>query len=155
MVRLIKNQKWEKAMTTNGRGRGGRRAGAGRKKGRKNSPTPPMQKVSYALMAELARTFTVPALNKLAHLMYHAKSEAIQMHAANLLLDRAWGKAPQALQIRTQPEAERKRYTVEEVRQELIRRGYGAVLGLTPSPLLEAQSIEQRNGRDDGTSGEG
>jgi len=34
-------------------------------------------------MAELARTFTVPALNKLAHLMYHAKSEAIQMHAAN------------------------------------------------------------------------
>ena len=61
-----------------------------------------------ALMAELARTFTVPALNKLAHLMYHAKSEAIQMHAANLLLDRAWGKAPQALQIRTQPEAERR-----------------------------------------------
>ena len=72
------------------------------------------QKVGSAVMAELARTFTVPALNVLADLMYHAESESVRMHAANLLLERACGKAPQALQIRTQPEAERKRYTVEE-----------------------------------------
>jgi hypothetical protein len=74
-------------------------------------------------MAELARTFTVPALNVLADLMYHAESESVRMHAANLLLERAWGKAPQALQIRTQPEAERKRYTAHD--QALRERGEG------------------------------
>ena len=147
---MRKNER-EKATTAKGGGRGGRRAGAGRKKGRKNAPSPPQQKVGYAVMAELARTFTVPALNVLADLMYHAKSEAVRMHAANLLLERAWGKAPQALQITSQPEAERKRYTVEEARQELIRRGYGAVLGLKPSPVLEAQAIEPRNEGDDGS----
>ena len=45
----------------------------------------------------LARECTREAVRKLATLMRHAESESVQMGCAALLLERGWGKAPQAI----------------------------------------------------------
>jgi hypothetical protein len=45
----------------------------------------------------LARQQTIPAINKLTRLMNHAESESVQMGCAVALLERGWGKAPQAI----------------------------------------------------------
>lgn len=61
----------------------------GRQKGTPNKAT--------AEIKEVARLHGVDAVNRLAHLMMHADSEAAQVAAANSLLDRGYGKAAQAL----------------------------------------------------------
>jgi hypothetical protein len=43
-------------------------------------------------MTEAARSHSVEAIERLAHLMLNAKSEAVQAMCANMLLDRGWGK---------------------------------------------------------------
>ena len=44
-------------------------------------------------MAELARSYTVEAINTLVELMRDGKDERIRGTAAQALLDRGWGKA--------------------------------------------------------------
>lgn len=70
-------------------GSGGRRAGSGRKKGSPNKST--------AEIKAIAREHGAVAIERLAHLMMNAESEAAQVAAAKEILDRAYGKAPQAL----------------------------------------------------------
>ncbi len=70
-------------------GSGGRRAGSGRKKGSPNKST--------AEIKAAARKHGAAAIDRLAHLMMNAESEAAQVAAAKEILDRAYGKAPQAL----------------------------------------------------------
>ena len=48
-----------------------------------------------AEVRELARTYTKPAIEKLARLMESGYSEQVQLMAANALLDRGWGKPMQ------------------------------------------------------------
>lgn len=70
---------------------GGKRAGAGRPKG----------KVSQAKrdIAEMARDHGEAALRVLLHVATQGETEAARVSAANALLDRGYGKAPQALDL--------------------------------------------------------
>jgi hypothetical protein len=45
----------------------------------------------------LARSYTAIAIEKLAHLVQHAKSEQACIAAASALLDRGWGKPTQPI----------------------------------------------------------
>lgn len=66
---------------------GGKRPGAGRPKGAANKTT--------ADVKALAQVHGPAAIERLAHLMKNAGSEAAQVAAANSLLERAYGKAAQ------------------------------------------------------------
>lgn len=70
---------------------GGRRPGAGRKKGQVNKIT--------ADIREAAQTFTNDALNVLAQIMREGESEAARVAAANSILDRGYGKPRQAVDV--------------------------------------------------------
>lgn len=48
-------------------------------------------------VASIAREHTEAALKKLVDLMFSAENEQVQLSAANALLDRGWGKPPQAI----------------------------------------------------------
>jgi hypothetical protein len=69
--------------------RGGKREGAGRKKGIPNKST--------AEIKELAQQYAPEAIAELARLMKEAESEAARVTAIKEILDRAYGKSPQAL----------------------------------------------------------
>jgi hypothetical protein len=71
-------------------GHGGKREGAGRKRGVPN-------KVTIEL-AEAAREFTPQALETLRHVCEKGQSEAARVAAATALLDRAYGRPKQALE---------------------------------------------------------
>ncbi len=68
---------------------GGKREGAGRKKGIPNKAT--------AEIKELAQQYAPAAVKELGRLMIEAESEAARVSAIKEILDRAYGKAPQAL----------------------------------------------------------
>ena len=68
--------------------KGGKREGAGRKKGVPNKST--------AEIKELAQQYTAGALKELARLANEAESEAARVSAIKELFDRAYGKSPQA-----------------------------------------------------------
>lgn len=69
--------------------RGGKREGAGRKKGA----------VTQAKkdLAEMAKEHAEKALGVLVQIAQGGESEAARVSAANAILDRAYGKPPQAL----------------------------------------------------------
>ena len=70
-------------------GRGGKTPGAGRKPGSVNKST--------AEIKELAQQYAPAALKELSRLATKAKSEQARVAAANTILDRAYGKPPQAV----------------------------------------------------------
>jgi hypothetical protein len=67
--------------------RGGRRPGAGRRKGSRNKAT--------ADVMAAAQVYTTEALETLARIMRSGESEAAIVAAADKLLDRGHGRAPQ------------------------------------------------------------
>lgn len=73
-------------------GRGGSRAGAGRKPGSPNKLT----KAAKATLSELASAYTEQALAVLAEIMLRGQSESARITAANSILDRGHGKVPNA-----------------------------------------------------------
>lgn len=75
--------------------RGGKRQGAGRPKGAKDKAT----KDHGATIAELAREHTDSALSALIEIATFGKSEPARVAAANSILDRGYGKPPQALEL--------------------------------------------------------
>lgn len=101
-------------------GTGGKRPGAGRPKGRPN-------KIAADVRA-LAQEYGADAIDKLAKLMNEAESEQAQIAAAKELLDRGYGRAPQALEltganggpITTKTERD---LTDEELAAELAKHG--------------------------------
>lgn len=74
-------------------GWGGKRAGAGRPKGRRDKATADQ----LASLEELARTHTETALNALVTIATTGESEAARVAAANALLDRGYGRPKQAM----------------------------------------------------------
>jgi hypothetical protein len=68
-------------------------AAGGRKKGQRNKLT---QK-NEATISELAKAHAPMALQALADIAAGSESDAARVSAANSLLDRAYGKAPQPL----------------------------------------------------------
>src|SRR6478672_4950401 len=51
----------------------------------------------YTDMVKMARSHSKEALDKLVEIMRNKRSPKLALKAAELILDRAWGKAPQAL----------------------------------------------------------
>lgn len=74
--------------------RGGKRPGAGRPKGRRDKATV----AQLATLEELAKTHTETALNTLVSIATASESDAARVTAANSILDRAYGKAKQAME---------------------------------------------------------
>lgn len=74
--------------------RGGKRVGAGRPKGAKDKLT----REAGATISEMAREYTSDALMALVAIAQSGESEAARVSAANALLDRGYGKAPQAIE---------------------------------------------------------
>jgi hypothetical protein len=74
--------------------RGGKRPGAGRPKGAKDRATV----AAGATIAELARAKTDLALAALISVAKSGESEAARVSAANAILDRGYGRPPQAVQ---------------------------------------------------------
>lgn len=71
---------------------GGKRPGAGRKPGSPNKlKTSEMREIKA-----LAQVHAANAIERLAYLAEKAESEAASVAACNSILDRAYGKAPQA-----------------------------------------------------------
>jgi hypothetical protein len=75
-------------------GAGGKRPGAGRPKGSRDRATA----AQGAALSELARQHTEPALKALVTIATTGQSEAARVSAATAILDRGYGRPPQARQ---------------------------------------------------------
>lgn len=75
--------------------RGGKRPGAGRPRGAQNRAT----KEQKGTLQELARSHTETALKTLVEVARKGESDAARVSAANALLDRAYGKPSQAVEV--------------------------------------------------------
>ena len=73
--------------------RGGKRPGAGRKPGTPNA----LKTSEVREVKDLAQQHAAGAIERLAFLAQKAESEAASVAACNAILDRAYGKAPQAV----------------------------------------------------------
>jgi hypothetical protein len=62
-----------------------------------SSPNPGGRPAGMAEVRDLARSYTAIAIEKLAHLVQHAKSEQACIAAASELLSRGWGKPTQPI----------------------------------------------------------
>jgi len=76
-------------------GRGGARQGAGRPAGALNKDTAEKRKA----IAELAKEHTRAALDALVDVMEHGQSESARVSASNAILDRAYGKPMQSMDV--------------------------------------------------------
>ncbi|MDY8108270.1 hypothetical protein U0C82_03785 [Fulvimarina sp. 2208YS6-2-32] len=74
--------------------RGGKRPGAGRKKGNQDAATLGQK----ATIAELARGYADDAMGVLHQIAMTGESEAARVSASNAILDRAFGKPAQAME---------------------------------------------------------
>jgi len=70
--------------------RGGARPGAGRKPGKLGA--------AKRALSEMAKDHAETALQTLVHIATKGEGEAARVSAANAILDRAYGKPPQALE---------------------------------------------------------
>lgn len=93
--------------------RGGKRPGAGRKPGK-------VGKAKRAL-AEMARDHAEAALRTLADIASNGESEAARVSAANAILDRAYGKPPQAIDHKSSDGS----MTPQPTRIEIVAAGDG------------------------------
>lgn len=75
--------------------RGGKREGAGRPSGHRNAATAGQ----IASLSELAREHTETALSVLVQVATSGQSEGARVTAANSILDRAYGKPQQAVDL--------------------------------------------------------
>ena len=68
------------------------------------SPNPlgPRANIEYRAMQDAARRHSVTSIAVLADLQVHAKSEAVRAMCANMLLDRAFGKPKQTVDVEQQ-----------------------------------------------------
>jgi hypothetical protein len=99
--------------------RGGKREGAGRKKGSKDrrprsSPVIIAPAEEKRQLREAARQFTDDALETLAAICSDGQSEAARVSAASALLDRGYGKPTQ--QLETEAADEFSHMTTEELK---------------------------------------
>lgn len=93
--------------------RGGKREGAGRPKGARDAAT----KDQIAGIAGLARSHTDVALNALVEIARDGESESARVSAASAILDRAYGKPQQSVDLGN---AEDKPFMVAQVTRRII-----------------------------------
>jgi hypothetical protein len=116
---------------------GGKRHGSGRPPGSRNKfPTQPRPIApGYGEVAMYAREVTKEAIDFLISVMRdEGVHSALRVHAASGLLDRGYGKPPQATQLQSYQQHNVVARSNEEIRAELLRRGLGPVLGIEEQP---------------------
>jgi hypothetical protein len=116
-------------------GHGGKRKASGLKKGQ----TLPPVKIRRAL-AELARQYTERAVRRLAYIMDHGETHAVQVMASCALLDRGYGRPPSVLDVTARVQSEAVYNTPEELRKALLARGLPE--SLLPPALRDVKFIE-------------
>ena len=82
-------------MVINAKKRGGKRPGAGRRKGSVARAT----REQKGTLGELARQYTATAMATLAHVAANGESESARVAASIAILDRGFGKPPQAVEL--------------------------------------------------------
>jgi hypothetical protein len=105
--------------------RGGKREGAGRKKGSRDvrprsSPVIIAAAQEKRELREAAREFTDDALKTLAEICKEGQSESARVAAANCLLDRGYGKPTQ--QVETGSPGDFDRMTDEELVESILEQ---------------------------------
>jgi len=80
---------------------GGAREGAGRPPGRANVATQALK----ATLSELAREHTQEAMETVLEVMREGDTDAIRLAAANIILDRGYGRPQAALEVTSAPVA--------------------------------------------------
>ena len=100
--------------------RGGKREGAGRKRGSKDtrprsSPVIIASAQEKRELREAAREFTDDALKTLAQICNEGQSEAARVSAASAILDRGYGKPVQQVESGSPGDFDVKRMTNEEL----------------------------------------
>ncbi len=110
---------------------GGARENAGRPRGSSDRTLSAARLISPAqkwAFAEKALRHADRALEVLAEIMEHGDSEAARVSAAEKILDRALGKAPQHIDTAALRHTEIVYRSAQEIRKELEARGVPAVL---------------------------
>ena len=132
---------------------GGAREGAGRPPGRANVATQALK----ATLSEMAREHTQEALGVVLEVMREGDTDAIRLAAANIVLDRGYGRPQAALEVTSAPVAadwERVRQAVASLTLEHLEAVHAAEglhdLSAVPTAALEAALIVADAGRADG-----
>jgi hypothetical protein len=105
------------------------------------SGNPNGQPKIYYQMQKLARSHSTEAFERLVEIMRNKRTPKLSLKAAELILDRAWGKAPQAI-VGESGEGPIK-FEVSWKNAEV------ATVNLTPNkdiPLLEAEEVPEDGG---------
>ena len=100
--------------------RGGKRAGAGRPAGSQNKDTAARR----AALSELVDDHVEIAIKALSHIAMHGESEAARVSASTAILDRAYGKPAQAVQMGFHDETPR---PVEKIERVIIQAAHNPV----------------------------
>jgi hypothetical protein len=123
---------------------GGAREGAGRPPGRANVATQALK----ATLSELAREHTQEALGVVLQVMRGGDTDAIRLAAANVILDRGYGRPQAALEVTAAPaeaDWDRMRQAVASLTLQHLEAIHDAEgmdnLADVPTPALEALMI--------------
>jgi hypothetical protein len=108
---------------------------------------------SISPVVALAREHTVAAVQALAEIAVKGKNESARTHAATALLDRAWGRPAQSIELDLQLTKSLATMTLEELQQ--LRERYAAFAITAPVTIEHdatetAQPEEADNKNDDG-----
>jgi len=107
---------------------------------------------AVALVAELARQHTPQAIQTLANIMTDEKASKVsRVAAANALLDRAWGRAPQVMTLESDPDVLNESHAMFDAARRIA---FTLALGVKAreettqlrATAAEAELLEQTNG---------
>lgn len=101
--------------------RGGKRPGAGRRKGSQNKVNAERRET----VSEMARGYAHDAMVSLHEIALNGESEAARVSAANAILDRAYGKPKQAMD-HTSSDGSMSPQSVQSVALEALKRKHDA-----------------------------
>lgn len=92
--------------------------GAGRPKGSKDK----VSAAAKATMAELAKDYAPYAIRKIVRLAQKGKTQVIQLAACKEILDRAYGKPAQSMDMTVDLKAEIRMMSDEELKSKIVAK---------------------------------
>jgi hypothetical protein len=97
---------------------------------------------SISPVVALAREHTVAAVQALAEIAVKGKNESARTHAATALLDRAWGRPAQSIELDLQLTKSLATMTLEELQQ--LRERYAAFAITAPATVIDHDASEEQ-----------
>lgn len=96
---------------------------------------------SISPVVALAREHTVAAVQALAEIAVKGKNESARTHAATALLDRAWGRPAQSVEMDLKLTKNLEQMTLAELQE--LRERYAALALASPALVIDHDSTEQ------------